>query len=350
MKYFVHKLPIHHSSMTRWRQRVGEAGVEKLLKETIKTGLKLKIIKSSQLEDINIDTTVQEKFIRLPTDSRLYYRAIQRLAKSAKKFNVILIEDYAKLSEHLRYQQSRYMHTEKEDKVKEYSFELRRCLGKIVRDFQNSKLVFNNKTRKEILIARSIYFQEKKSKNKIYSFHAPEAECIAKGKLHKEFEFGNKVSIAATNSGGWLVGALAFHGNPYDGHTLRKSLWQIYRFIKIPKRAFVDMGFRGHNYLGKVKVYIKKWSKGSLPDKLWAKLKRRVAIEPTIGHLKNTYRMNHNKLKGKLGDCINVILSAAGMNFRKLLKAVFFLYIFLFQLVIKLSNQKKNLCSKTYCF
>ncbi len=340
MKFAVHKLPIHYSTMCRWRQRIGESGVEKLLKQTIETGLKLKIISNKQFEDINIDTTVQEKYIRFPTDSRLYFRPIQTLVKLANKLDIRLTESYEILIKSLLYKQTRYMHTKETEIVDECREQFRTYLGKILMNFQNSELVFNKEIRFFLNTIRKIYFQKIDSKSKIYSLHEPDVECISKGKLHKEFEFGNKVSIAATSDGGWVVGAKAFHGNPYDGHTLKESLWQVYRFIGAPIRVFVDMGYRGHDYFGKVKIYIKTWAKGLMSDELWNKAKRRVAIEPTIGHLKNTYRMNRNRLKGKLGDCINIILSAAGMNFRKLLKAVIFLFYLLCDLRIKISILK----------
>ncbi|MBU0460770.1 MAG: transposase, partial [Nanoarchaeota archaeon] len=131
MEFFVSEIPIHYSSMCRWRQRVGESGVEKLLKETIKTGMKLKIIKNTQLKDIN-DTTVQEKYVRFPTDSRLYFRSIQRLVKLANKLNVRLRLKYTKLSKHFLYNQIRYMNTEESEKVEEYSIKLKTCLGTLI--------------------------------------------------------------------------------------------------------------------------------------------------------------------------------------------------------------------------
>lgn len=155
-------------------------------------------------------------------------------------------------------------------------------------------------------------------------------ECISKGKAHKRYEFGSKVSVATTSRGGWFVGALVFHGNPYDGHTLSKTLEQVAHIVKSPGHVFVDRGYRGHGYSGNVIVHVDKQRRGRTPKSLWRWMKRRAAVEPSIGHLKQEHRMDRNRLKGKAGDCINAILSAAGMNFKKLMKFIesFLFYIF----------------------
>ena len=151
--------------------------------------------------------------------------------------------------------------------------------------------------------------------------HEPEVACIAKGKAHKRYEFGCKVSVAATSKGGWCVGAKAFEGNPYDGHTLAASLEQVGRMLKrAPERVFEDRGYRGHGYGGETQVHIDRVRRGRIKRSLWKWMKRRSAIELTIGHLKNERRMGRNQLKGTEGDRVNAVLSAAAMNFSKLLK------------------------------
>lgn len=167
-------------------------------------------------------------------------------------------------------------------------------------------------------IRTRIYWQKRNDKNKIYSVHAPEVNCISKGKAHKRYEFGCKVSVAATSKGGWFVGAI--EGNPYDGDTLCNALAQVERIAQKPLHAFVDMGYRGHGYQGDVDVHVDKRRRGKIAKNLWRWMKRRAAIEPGIGHLKREHRMDRNRLKGILGDRINAILSAARMNFAKLLK------------------------------
>jgi IS5 family transposase len=176
--------------------------------------------------------------------------------------------------------------------------------------------------------AHQIYTQQRHDKDKIYSVHEPEVECIAKGKADKKYEFGNKVSVAVSSRGGWFVGAKSFTGNPYDGHTLGAQMKQVDRLIgsKV-NEAHVDMGYRGHDYEGAVAVHVDKRRRGKTPRALWRWMKRRAAVEPSIGHLKNEHRMERNRLKGVEGNAINAVLAAAAMNFQKLLGA--FLRLFL---------------------
>ncbi len=318
MKHFEHELPIHPSSMTRWRKRVGEAGAEELLKETIEAGLRLKAVKTYQLKRVNIDTTVQEKDIRFPTDARSYDRARQRLVKAAKERKIMLRQNYNRLSKQTLAQQSRYAHAKQMKRARRCTKKLRTFLGRVIRDIERKCPNPDKELQSLLTIATRIRNQQQKDKNKIYSVHEPAVECISKGKAHKRYEFGCKVSVAATSRGGWFVGAKALHGNPYDGHTLKDAIKQVERIARRPEHVFVDMGYRGHGYTGAVDVHVDKRRRGRTAKSLWRWMKRRAAVEPGIGHLKREHRMDRNCLKGTLGDRINAILSAAGMNFHKL--------------------------------
>jgi IS5 family transposase len=342
MKWFEHKLPINPSSMTRWRKRIGEAGAEELLTETIKAGLKLKAVKSYQLKRVNVDTTVQEKEIRFPTDARLYDRARQRLVDLAKERRIKLRQNYNRKSKQMLYWQSRYAHARQMNRSKACTRKLRNYLGRVLRDIERNCPEPDNQLQSLIDTGKRIYHQQRKDKNKVYSVHAPEVECISKGKAHKRYEFGCKVSVAATSKGGWFLGAMALHGNPYDGHTLKQALSQVKRVIREPEHVYVDMGYRGHNYRGDTEVYVDKRRRGRTAKSVWRWMKRRAAIEPGIGHLKREHRMDRNRLKGIEGDRINAIMSAAGMNFSKLLKwAADFLRQILFWLHV---CQRANVC------
>lgn len=320
MKYFEHDLPIHPSSMTRWRKRMGEAGAEELLKETIEAGLRLKAVKAYQLKRVNIDTTVQEKNIRFPTDARSYDRARQRLVKAAKLRKIALRQNYNRLSKQMLAQQSRYAHAKQMKRARRCTKKLRTYLGRVIRDIERKYPKPDSELQSLLDIATRIRNQEKKDKNKTYSVHEPAVECISKGKAHKRYEFGCKVSVAATSRGGWFVGAIALHGNPYDGHTLKDAIAQVERITRRPEHVFVDMGYRGHGYTGKVGVHVDRRRRGRTAKSLWRWMKRRAAVEPGIGHLKSEHRMDRNRLKGTQGDRINAILSAAGMNFHKLVR------------------------------
>lgn len=322
MKYFEHKFPIHPSSMTRWRNKIGEDGAEELLKQTIEAGLQLKAVKATQLKRINIDTTVQEKDIRFPTDARLYDRARDRLVKEAKKNKIPLRQNYNRLSRKLLLKQSRYAHARQMKRARNCTRKMKTYLGRVIRDIERKCSAPSTTLQALLKTAKRIFTQQRTDKNKVYSVHEPSVDCISKGKAHKRYEFGSKVSVATTSRGGWFVGAMAFHGNPYDGHTLPKVLEQVSDLVKLPEHVFVDRGYRGHGYEGPVNVHVDKVRRGRTPKSLWRWMKRRAAVEPSIGHLKQEHRMDRNRLKGVEGDRINAILSAAGMNFRKLLKFI----------------------------
>lgn len=346
MKFFQHSLPIDPSSMTRWRTRIGEAGAEELLKETIEAGLKLKAVKPSQLVRINVDTTVQEKNIRFPTDARLYDRVRERLVKAAQKRGIVLRQNYNRKSKHLVKQQGRYAHARQMKRAQGCTRKLKTFLGRVIRDIERKHPQPDEYLRSLLQTAQRILTQQRQDKQKVYSVHEPSVECISKGKAHKRYEFGCKVSVAATSRGGWFVGAKAIHGNPYDGHTLTEALSQVERIAGAPEHVFVDMGYRGHGYTGAVNVHVDKRRRGRTPRSLWRWMKRRAAIEPGIGHLKREHRMDRNRLKGTEGDRINAILSAAGMNFRKLQR---FAAAFLRRLLLQFIGHWRLYCYRFGC-
>ncbi|MCG8634811.1 MAG: IS5 family transposase, partial [Desulfobacterales bacterium] len=292
MKYFEHEFPCDTSSMTRWRKRIGEAGAEELLTKTIEAGLALKAVKKTQLRNINVDTTVQEKNVRFPTDGRLYDRARERLVKAAKDREIDLRQNYNRLSKRTLLKQSRYAHAKQMKRAKKATKKLRTYLGRVIRDIQRKYQNPDEEIAALLNVPSRIWSQKKKDKNKVYSVHEPHVECISKGKAHKRYEFGCKVSVATTSRGCWFVGALAMHGNPYDGHTLSRTLDQVELVAKKPNRVFVDRGYRGHGYKGNIEVHVDKVRRGRTPKSLWRWMKRRAAVEPSIGHLKQEHRMD----------------------------------------------------------
>lgn len=344
MKYFEHEAPIDPSSMTRWRKRIGKAGAEELLKETISAGLKTKAVKASQLKNVNVDTTVQEKEVRFPTDARLYDRARQRLVSAAEERGIALRQNYNRNAKTLMLKQSRYAHALQMKRAGKCTAKLKTYLGRVIRDIGRKQPFVDEELANLLHIADRIHQRTRDEKNKIYSVHAPEVECISKGKAHKRYEFGCKVSVAATSRGGWFVGAMAVHGNPYDGHTLADTLGQVKRIAKEPLHVFVDRGYRGHDYSGSAEVHVDKPRRGRIAKSLWRWMKRRAAIEPGIGHLKREHRMDRNRLKGIEGDMVNAILSAAGMNFRKLLRWAAHFFGFILSKIIAAIWPKYRFC------
>ena len=320
-KWFEHRRPIDPSSMTRWRKRIGEGGAEELLRETIAAGLKTRAVKPSQLRRVNIDTTVQEKHVRFPTDARLYDRARARLVKAAKSRGIALRQSYRRVGKRMLIQQQRYGHARQFKRARRCTGKLKTFLGRVIRDIERKCAKPDKELAGLLATSKRIHAQRRGDKKKVYSVHAPEVECLSKGKAHKRYEFGCKVSVAATSRGGWFVGAQGRHGNPYDGHTLKDAIAQVKKLTGAePEEVFVDQGYRGHNYEGASRVHVDKKRRGKIAKSLWRWMKRRAAIEPGIGHLKQEHRMDRSRLKGAEGDGFNAIMSAAGMNFGKLIR------------------------------
>ncbi len=330
MEFFRHEAPIDPSSMSRWRSRVGEAGAGELLKETIEAGLRLEIIKPSELRRVNVDTTVQEKHIRHPTDPRLYDRMRERLVIAARREGVTLRQSYVRVGKRLLAQQSRYAHAKQWRRARRCTRKLRTILGRVIRDIERKLPDPGEGTGHLLALANRLHRQRRDDKGKLYSVHAPEVECISKGKAHKRYEFGSKVALAVSSRGGWIVAARSLEGNPYDGHTLQGTIDRVVSTSGVePEHVYVDMGYRGHDYEGGCEIHVGRRRRGSIAKSLWRWMKRRAAIEPSIGHLKEHRRMERCRLKGTEGDKVNAVLSAAGMNFSKLLAALGALLSFL---------------------
>jgi len=328
MKYFQHQMPIDPSSMTRWRKRLGAAGAEQMLRATIEAGMAMRVIRPSELKRINVDTTVQTKAIRFPTDARLYQRMRERLVKAARAEGLLIKQSYEHVGRRLLMQSSRYAHARQMRRARACTRKLKTQLGRVTREIERQVEIPSDTLAKLLQTAHRIYMQQRHDNNKIYSVHEPEVECIAKGKAGKQYEFGNKVSVAVSSRGGWFVGAKSFTGNPYDGHTLNEQMNQVKSLIgDRVSEAHVDMGYRGHNYDGTITVHVDKRRRGRTRPALWRWMKRRAAIEPSIGHLKSEHRLERNRLKGAGGDTMNAILAAAAMNFHKLLGAFWRIFL-----------------------
>ena len=297
MQYFEHELPINPSSMTRWRTRLGEAGAETMLKVTIRAGLEIGAIQPKQARHVNVDTTVQTRAIRYPTDARLYDRARQRLVQGARKEGLDIKQSYERVGRQLLMKSSRYAHARQMKRAKACTRKLRTNLGRVIREVGRQQP--SERLQRLLSIATRIYQQKANDKDKVYSVHEPETMCIAKGKAGKKYEFGQKVSVAVTSKGGWILGAQCVSGNPYDGHTLTGQMEQLHRLYhdkKIIKNegsqtVHVDMGYRGHGYAGPETVIVDKRRRGETAKRLWKWMKRRAAVEPTIGHLKQEHRL-----------------------------------------------------------
>ena len=329
-QYMQHNTPIDPSSLSRWRNRVGAERLELLLKVVIETALKMKALKSEDLKRINVDTTVQEKAIAFPTDSRLYQKMRLVLVRRAKHLKIVLKETFKKAGKQALIMHGRYSHAKQYKRAAKMEKRLKTLLGRMIRMIQKlaphkDGKIKDDKLRELLQLAERLMAQEKTSKNKIYSIHEPEVKCISKGKVHKRYEFGCKVSVVTTNKSNWVVGIQALDGNPFDGHTLQTSVTQMERITgQSPEDVVIDQGYKGHDYSGPAQVHIVKKLSKSITKSIRNMLKRRAAIEPVIGHLKSDHRMDRNYLRGVEGDRNNAILAGIGFNLRKLLRWVIF--------------------------
>lgn len=325
-QHFEHKFPIDPSSMTRWRKRIGVDGAETLLSQTITTALDEGYLKRTQCQKVNVDTTVQTKDVRFPTDARLYDRMRERLVKTAQGQGIELRQSYERVGKQALRRQQNYAHAQQGRRAAKETKRLKTMLGRVVRDIERKVVQPCEIFKEQLMLASQLLQQRRDSKNKIYSIHEPQVQCIAKGKAHQRYEFGCKVGYVTSAKGNWILGAQAFTDNSYDGHTLEKSLKQALRLSNIVvEQATCDQGYRGHG-VKDTKVLIVPRRKRHASRSIQSWWRRRNAIEPIIGHQKSDHRLNRNQLAGELGDQLNVIFSACGFNIKKLIRA-FWLWI-----------------------
>ena len=325
--------PINSSSLTRWRKRLGKEGIEKILRVTITTALRVGHTQERDCSQVIADTTVMEKAIEYPLDSKLLHKAREQLVALAKEAGLTLRQTYTRLGRSALRKAASYGHAKQYKRMAKQVKKLRGFLGRVVRDVgrKATGLVLSSKMQDLLEKARHLLTQTKTSKNKLYSLHAPEVECIAKGKAHKRYEFGCKVALVITHKQGLALSAQAMHGNPYDGHTLPVSLTHSEKISGIAiETSFVDLGYKGHDVSDKQVILARQ--KG-LPPKLKRALKRRNAIEPHIGHMKMEGKLGRNWLKGILGDQLNALLCAIGHNMRLLRAFLSFIFAWLWQVV-----------------
>jgi IS5 family transposase len=308
---------------------MGEEKLAALIQESLNIATRTGAAKPADFTKIIVDTTVQEKAVMFPTDAKLMHRAREKLVRLARAKGVALRQSYARIGKRALIMQQRYAHAKQFKRAGKALRSIRTFLGRVRRDILRR---VKGDPGKQAAFARllslsfSVEHQRQRERGKkIYSLHAPEVECIGKGKAHKPYEFGVKVAIATTlkhSAGGQFIAHVkALPGNPYDGHTLERIIPDIERQIGgAVSRIVADKGYRGHNAAPeyKYKVYISGQKRG-VTDAIKRDLKRRSAIEPVIGHTKTDHRMDRNYLHGSDGDANNAVLAAAGYNFRRLL-------------------------------
>jgi transposase, IS5 family len=325
---FCHALPFDRSSLTRWRQRLGEEQLVALIQESLSVAHKTGALASKDLERVVVDTTVQPKAIAHPTDARLMHRALEKLVALAKDAGLTLRQSYARVAKRAAIMVGRYSHAHQFKRARRQLKFLRIRLGRVIRDIRR-KIAGDDALKARFgplldLALRVRHQDHRQRGHKIYALHAPEVECIGKGKARAPYEFGCKVSVATPatqpKGGQFVLHAQALHGNPYDGHTLGPVVAGIEKLTGVEtRRIHVDKGYRGHNHPHKFRVWISGQVR-RVTKTIRREMKRRAAVEPVIGHLKAEHRLGRNYLKGRDGDRINAVLAAAGYNFGLLLR------------------------------
>ncbi|MCY7408812.1 MAG: IS5 family transposase [Chitinophagales bacterium] len=313
--YFKPEVPCASTELVEFRKRIGEAGVELILKESIRVNGK-----DGEDDTLSGDTTIQEKNITYPTDDKLYKKIIVKCQAIATKENIELRQSYTQTIKKLSYLQRMKRLKGGDVQARKANKKVKTIAGRLVREIER-KLPADTIQKHGIDVAlfKKVLAQKRSDSDKTYSIHEPQVKCYTKGKEHKKFEFGSKASFLITQKTGVIVGALNFTATLHDSKTLPHALEQYERLTgRQPKEIFLDRGYRGPKKIDEINLHTPK------PDKNITKTKRkkhsrRAAIEPMIGHLKSDYRMIRNYLKGITGDAINVMLAAAAMNFKRVM-------------------------------
>ena len=342
-EFFQHQLVFDRSSLTRWRQRMGEERLQALLQESLAVATRTEAMKPTDLSRVIIDTTVQPKAVMFPTDAKLIHRALERVVRLAKKLGVDLRQSYRRVAKLALIRYQRYAHAKQFKRANRSLRKLKTYLGRTMRVI-GRKIAGDDELHeafvRPLYLAERLLAQNRHQRGrKVYSLHAPEVECIGKGKAHKPYEFGVKVSVATTlrhsRGGQFVAHVAALPGNPYDGHTLATVIPAAQELIgNTIERIITDAGYRGHNAPPEYqfKVYTAGQKRRVTPQ-IKRDFKRRAAVEPVIGHLKEDHRMGRNHLAHSSGDAINAVLAAVGYNFHLLLR---WLRRFLWHIVLAL--------------
>lgn len=303
---------------------MGEEKIASLLQESLNVAVKTGAMTPSDTRRVIVDTTVEPKNVTFPTDAKLLNRAREKLVKLAKKLGVDLRQSYVRVGKFALIKHQRYAHAKQFKRANQALRKLKTYLGRTIRDITRKiegDGSLEGMFKRLIHLASRVLTQNRHQRGpKVYSLHAPEVECIGKGKPHRPYEFGVKVSVATTlkrsKGGQFALHAKALPGNPYDGHTLGQIIPDMETQIGAEiERILADAGYKGHNAppSHKFRVYTA-GQKRSVTPAIKREMRRRAAVEPVIGHIKNEHRMGRNYLFHRSGDAINAVLAAAGYN------------------------------------
>jgi len=333
-EYYEPKAPCDFTLISKFRKLIGEEGVEELLAKTITVAVGLGLIKPEELEKVVVDTTVMPKAIAHPTDSRLLETSRARLVEAAKRNGIALKQTFEKEGKHLSHKAGRYAHAKQYRRMRKVIKRQGTIVGRLSREIARKANGLSQAVQEALIQplgkAQRIRLQIQRGRSadtpKVYSWHAPEVSCIAKGKAKTPYEFGSKVGIATTVTSTLIVGARSFANNPFDGHTLAEQIEQATILMQdtatVPQTVFADRGYRLKKEDRLPIRMLLPDMKRHMTEQERRLMSRRQAIEPIIGHLKADHRLDRCHLKGQTGDAIHAVLCAAGYNLKWLLRMI----------------------------
>ena len=334
--FFEHTFPFDPSDFVHFRNRVGAEGIGKLFAYSVMMHGE-ELPKKSKF--VLSDTTVQENNTTFPTNAKLCKKVIDKCNKIADKEGIKQRQRYTRESKQLVRETYNGKHPKRAKKAKKAKKRLKTIANTQLRELDRKMNDTQKKRHENLLeICKQAVNQQKGDSNKIYSLHKPFTRCIAKGKAHKQYEFGNKVGLITTGKKGKkiITAILAFLDNPFDGHTIEPLLEQMENnHLKLPQELVYDRGGKGKSEIKGVKILTP--NKPNATDTCYqkqqkrTKFKARAGIEPIIGHLKTDFRMDQNYLLGEKGIQINGFMTAIAWNMKKKMEELKkkFLYYFL---------------------
>ena len=317
--------PCDPSDLTHFRNRIGKEKIKKILEISIRIQPEAKTLKKKKrlIKSVTLDTTAQEKNITYPTDVKLRKKIINACRNIAKEEGIELRQSYTRTVKKLMLAQRFAHHPKNKNKAVKAKRKLKTIAGRLVRELrrklsEESLLAYKD----QLDIFETVLLQKKKDSHKIYSLHEPQVACIAKGKVAKKFEFGSKVSVAISKDGNVILGVVNYAGNPHDSKTVEDTLKQVEELTgQVVEEAVVDRGYRSKKIVNGTRIIkpgpLKSTATAYEKTKMRQYFRRRAAIEPIIGHMKNSYGMKRNYLKGEKGDMINAVLTGAAFNFKR---------------------------------
>ena len=348
--FFEHQFPCDPSNFVHFRKRIGEKGIEKIFSYSVR----MHDAKTSTSNFVLSDTTVQENNTSFPTDAKLCKKVIDYCNKIAENEGIKQRQRYTKVSKQLVRNTYNGKHPKRAKLARKSQRQLKTIAMRLIRELERNFTAEQQEFYRESMeLYTKAVTQKRNDTDKVYSLHKPFTRCIAKGKAHKQYEFGNKVGLVTTSNKGKkiILGIKAFLQTPYDGHTIEPLLEQMETGgQQLPKELVYDRGGKGKSEIKGVKISIpgvpRKTDTAYQKHTKRKKFRTRAAIEPIIGHLKSNFRLAQNYLLGETGPQINALLSATAWNMKKMMEILKEKIFFYFSNLIRLLFNRNILNEK----